>query len=180
VLLKGKGDATEGDLLNVLNPHADVGFHGRRGQLDVSYDGAVLLYHDLSTLNSYDQRTAASARRRISPHVTLFVRNSFALVPTTQTVDLVGVPFLRTGSTIEDLQAGVEAALSRHTTMTATYDFDWVRSTRPDTHCSAHWRPQQRRLGLTASRPPQPHRSGLRFRLQYALSATSRRSLSRT
>jgi hypothetical protein len=127
VLLKGKDDAPEGDLLNVLNPQADVGFHGRRGQLDVSYDGAFLLYHDLSTLNSYDQRAAASARRRISPHVTLFVRNSFALVPTTQTVDLVGVPFLRTGSTIDDLQSGVEAALGKHTTMTAAYAFQWVR-----------------------------------------------------
>ena len=127
VLLMGKDDATVGDVLNVLNPQADVGFHGRRGQLDVSYDGAFLLYHDLSTLNSYDQRAAASARRRISPHVTLFVRNSFALAPTTQPVDLVGVPFLRTGSTIDDLQSGVEAALSKHTTMAATYDFQWVR-----------------------------------------------------
>ena len=50
---------------------------------------------DMSTLNSYDERAAASARRRISPHVTLFVRNSFALVPTTQAMEIVGVPFLR-------------------------------------------------------------------------------------
>ena len=30
------------------------------------------------------------------------------------------MPFLRTGSTIDDLQSGVEAALSKHTTLTAT------------------------------------------------------------
>ena len=127
MLIRGEGDSTPGDFLNVLNPRADIGFHGRRGQFDVNYDGAILLYHDLSTLNSYDQRAAASARRRISPQVTLFVRNSFALVPTTQTVELVGVPFLRTGSTVDDLQSGVEAVLGKHTTMAATYAFQWVR-----------------------------------------------------
>ena len=58
--------------------------------------------------------------------MTLFARNGFAQVPTTQTVELVGVPFLRTGSTVDDVQAGVEAALSKRTTMTATYDFQWV------------------------------------------------------
>ena len=127
MLIKGEGDEAVGDLLNVVNPRADIGFNGRRGQFDASYDGAFLLYHDLSTLNSYDQHASVSARRRISPHVTLFARNSFALVPTTQTVELVGVPFLRTGSTIDDLQSGVEAALSKRTTMTATYNFQWVR-----------------------------------------------------
>ena len=76
--IKGDGDEAVGDLLNVVNPRADVGFHGRRGQFDASYDGAFLLYHDLSTLNSYDQHTVSIARRRISPHVTLFVRNGFA------------------------------------------------------------------------------------------------------
>jgi hypothetical protein len=127
VLLRGEGDAPEGDFLNVLNPRADVGFNGRRGRLDLSYDGAFQLYHDLSTLNSYDQRAAVSARRRISPHVTLFFGNSLALAPTTQAVELVGVPFLRTGSTIDDLESGVEAALGKHTTMTAAYAFQWVR-----------------------------------------------------
>jgi len=127
VLIKGEGDDAVGDFLNVVNPRTDIGFHGRRGQFDASYDGAFLLYHDMSTLNSYDQRAAASARRRISPHVSLFVRNSFALVPTTQAMEIVGVPFLRTGSTVNDLQSGVEAALNRQTTLAATYDFQWVR-----------------------------------------------------
>jgi uncharacterized protein (PEP-CTERM system associated) len=127
VLIRGEGDSTPGDFLNVLNPRADIRFHGRRGQFDVNYDGAILLYHDLSTLNSYDQRAAASASRRISPQLSLFVRNSFALVPTTQTVELVGVPFLRTGSTVDDLQSGVEAILGKHTTLTAAYAFQWVR-----------------------------------------------------
>ena len=48
VLIKGEGDETVGDLLNVVNPRADIGFNGRRGQFGASYDGAFLLYGDLS------------------------------------------------------------------------------------------------------------------------------------
>jgi hypothetical protein len=127
VLIKGEGDQTVGDLLHVVNPHADIGFTGRRGQLSVSYDGAFQLYRAVNTLNSYDQRGSVSVRRRTSPKVTLFARNGFAFVPTTATEELVGVPFVRTGSTIDDFQTGLEAALTKHTTMAASYDFQWVQ-----------------------------------------------------
>ena len=66
MLIKGEGDDTVGDLLNVVNPRTDIGFHGRRGQFDVSYDGAFLLYHDLSIA---EQLRPARGGIRASSHL---------------------------------------------------------------------------------------------------------------
>src|SRR5207302_1971794 len=67
-----------------------------------------------------------AARRLIAPHVTLFVRNMFAVVPTTELAQLIGIPFVRTGSRFDDIVGGVEAAVSKHTSVTASYHFEWV------------------------------------------------------
>jgi hypothetical protein len=126
VLLRGKGDETPADFLSVVNPRGAVDFNGRLGQMSASYDGAFALYRDLGSLNSYDQHGAFFGRRLVSPHVALFVRNTAASVPTTELSQLIAVPFLRTGSKLDDLHGGVEAAFSKRTSMTASYDFQWV------------------------------------------------------
>jgi hypothetical protein len=127
VLLKGRGDSPRGDFLNVVNPRADAGFIGRRGQFSGTYDGAFLIYRDLNTLNSYDQHASVSARRLLSKHVTLFVTDSVAVTPTTETALLVGIPFLRTGARVNEFRTGVEADLTKRTSMTVSYQLDWVR-----------------------------------------------------
>jgi hypothetical protein len=127
VLLKGRGDDVTGDLLNVLNPRVDAGFAGRRAQLSGSYNGAFLLYRDLNTLDSYDQHGTVSVRRLLSKHLRLVVSDTFAATPTTELSLLVGVPFLRTGSRVNDFRSGIEADLTKRTSITASYHVEWVR-----------------------------------------------------
>jgi hypothetical protein len=127
VLLRTKGDQAPADFLNIINPRADVNFRGRHSELDANYDGAFLLYRDLNALNSYEQHGRMGARQRLSPHITLFARNEVAVIPTTELVQLVAVPFVRTGATYDDLQGGLEAALTKVTSLSATYNFEWVR-----------------------------------------------------
>ena len=126
VLVRGKGDSAPGDVLSVVNPRGTLDFNGARGQLSASYDGAVLFYRDLNQLNSFDQHSTFFARRLISRHVAFFVRNSAASVPTTELAQLVAVPFVRTGSRLEDLRTGIEAALTKRTSAVVSYDFQWV------------------------------------------------------
>lgn len=126
VLVTGEGDARAADFLNTVNPRATVNFNGRRGQLSGSYDGAFLLYRELSTLNSFDQRGSMFAQRLLSPHVALFARSSLAKVPTTELAAFVGIPFLRTGSRIIDTHGGVDVSLTKRTSMIVSYDFEWV------------------------------------------------------
>jgi hypothetical protein len=126
VLVAGKGDATVADFLNVVNPRVSLDFNGRRGQISANYDGAFVMYRDLGSLNSYDQRAWVYGRRLLSPHVALFVRNQVASVPTTELSEFLAVPFVRTGSKLDDLRGGVEASFTKRTSMTASYHAEWV------------------------------------------------------
>ena len=132
VLVRGMGDEAPRDFLNILNPKADVTFLGRRGQVDAGYDGAFVFYRQLETLNSYDQHARVSAQRLVTRHVTLFVTDNFAAVPTTELVRFIAVPFTRTGSQLDDLRTGVEMALSKYTSMKVSYNFQWVKFDRDD------------------------------------------------
>ena len=127
VFIQGEGDDTVGDLMNVVNPRIDISRNWRFTQFGASYDGAFLLYREVGSLNSYDQHMSVSGRRQVSRNVAIFARNGFATMPTTQSTEFVGVPFVRTGSTIDDLQAGIDTALSKRTTMSASYNFQWVQ-----------------------------------------------------
>jgi len=120
------------DFVTVLNPRADVTYFGRRSEFDANYDGAFLVYRDLNTLNSYDQRAAVSARRALTKQLSISARNFFAEAPTTELVNFVAVPFTRTGSKLDDFHAGIDAMLTKHTTLSASYDFLWTKFDEPE------------------------------------------------
>ena len=127
VLVRGNGDNKVPDFLNVINPRAAVDLNGRRGQMALTYDGAFLLYHDRDALDSYDQHLSFFGRRLLTPHLAVFARNSAASVPTTELSQFIATPFIRTGSRLDDLHTGIEAALSKRSSLTASYDFQWVK-----------------------------------------------------
>lgn len=126
-LLQGNGDLQPGDLLNVINPSATLAYNGKRTQVNGSYDGSFLLYRQYGTLDSYDQHGSLTAREFLTPHVSVFVRNFLGIAPTTQAVQLVAVPFVRTGSDIYDLHGGVDAELSNRLSLSGSYNFEWVK-----------------------------------------------------
>jgi predicted porin len=126
VLIQGLGAETTGDYLTVINPRGTLAYTGRHTRFDANYDGAFLLYHALDTLNSYDQHGTVSLERALSRQLSVFVRDSAARVPTTDVLEFVGVPFVRTGSSNNDLRGGVTATLSKRTAVTATYSTQWV------------------------------------------------------
>ena len=126
VLLHGDGDATEGDMLSVVNPRGLLEYTGRHLHFGADYDGAFLMYHSLDALNSYDQHASAFLEQAVSKHLRLFVRDTAAITPTTASVEFVGVPFVRTGSQINDLRGGIIVDAARHTTLTVAYNAQWV------------------------------------------------------
>jgi hypothetical protein len=126
VLVRGGDNLTPGDVLNTISPRAALTFNAPRTQMATNYDGAFLMYRELSQLNSYDQRASFYVRHLLTKHVAFFVRNTTAFVPTTELAEFVAVPFIRTGSHLEDLRGGVEAALTKFTSLTGSYDFQMV------------------------------------------------------
>jgi hypothetical protein len=126
VLVHGNGDIAPGDMLSMLNPRATLDFNGKRGQISATYEGGITFYRDLNELNTFDQRGSFFGRRLVSKRVAVFVRNSAASAPTTELAQLVGVPFVRIGSQLEDLRTGIEAGLTKYTTVVVSYDFQYV------------------------------------------------------
>jgi hypothetical protein len=126
VLVRGSANQTPNDVLNTISPQAALDYNGRRGQLVATYDGAFLLYRTLDQLDSYDQRSTLYGRRLLTKHTAFFVRNTMALVPTTELAEFVAVPFVRTGSFLEDVRSGIDAAFTKYTTLSATYDFQYI------------------------------------------------------
>ena len=75
VTLKGPGDNPVSDIINVVNPRAELNFNGSRGQLAARYDGAFLLYR--SSHHAQQLRPARIARREaqtVQPHGVLHQR----------------------------------------------------------------------------------------------------------
>ena len=126
VFVQGAGDEGTGDLVNTINPRLSANYDGRRSAFNLNYSGAFLLYRELSELDSFDQRLSMSARQRLTRHATWFVENAFAAVPTTELSGLVGVPFVRTGSKLEDFRSGVDVAVSKRTSLAFVGNFQWI------------------------------------------------------
>lgn len=135
VLFENRGsDGVVSEALSLARPGAAIDFHGRRTDFGARYQGGFVLHHDLRSLNSYDQRLALSAQHQLTRRMTFSVRHDAAAAPTTELVELVGVPFARIGSRLHDLRSGVEFVATRRLRTSVIYqlravDFDPVLNT---------------------------------------------------
>jgi hypothetical protein len=117
---------TESDQLWTLEPGGHLEFISPRTELGAGYRGFVRRYLDVSQLNGFDQRGYLSLRRLATKRLTFFLRDSYMDVPTTDEVELNGIPFARVGSRTNSFAGGVEAKLTRFTSLAARYDLTWV------------------------------------------------------
>jgi hypothetical protein len=113
VTLKGPGDNPVSDVINVVNPRAELNFNGPRGQLAARYDGSFLRYRSSTTLDSYEQQGSIAAKRRLSKNTALFFGGGASVAPTTQLLQLTAVPYVRAGARTEDAKVGVESVFSK-------------------------------------------------------------------
>lgn len=133
------GGETTTDNLFVLEPFGHLELRSPRTELAVGYKGYVRRYMDVEQLNGFDQRGYLSLRRLATRRLTLFLRDEYADVPTTDEVELNGLPYTRTGSRSNRFAAGLEARLTKYTDLTVRYENTWVKFDRPETFLSDGW-----------------------------------------
>jgi hypothetical protein len=124
---------TQGDKLFVLQPFGQLEYNGPRTKFESGYRGYLRRYFDFDQLNGFDQRGYASFRHLATRHLTFFVTDSYAKVPTTDELMLNGVPFTRTGSQSNSLAGGIESRLSRFMDFNVRYDLTWVNFDEKET-----------------------------------------------
>jgi hypothetical protein len=121
------------DYASPINPAATIDFTGRRTQFSSSYLGSFTFYRRIEELTSFEHSFRASFQQRLNPRITLFADENFSRAPTTEALQLAGVPFYRIGSRTNALAGGIDALLSKYTSVRARYtlrnvgfDFDQV------------------------------------------------------
>lgn len=121
VLLVDPAGDSPGDYATPISPTATLDYRGRRTRFTGGYGGSLLVYRTLGELNSSEQRVRAFFQHRATERVTIFAQENFTSAPTTDILQLAGVPFYRIGARSNTAGGGVEAIVARHTTLRGTY-----------------------------------------------------------
>jgi hypothetical protein len=145
---------TQSDGLLLAQPFAQLEFNSARTEFATGYQGYVRRYMDVNQLNGFDHRGYVSLRRLATKRVTITLRDSYADVPTTDEVELNGVPFARTGARTNAFAAGIDTRLTKFSDLNVRVDNSWVAFDRTDTFLTGGW--------LTGVRTGLSHRLGRR------------------
>ena len=132
------GETVSDELLQAA-PFAQLEYFGKRTEFASGYRGFINRYMDIEQLNSFDHRFHASLRRLATKRVTFHLENSFADSPTTDDVELNGIPFARTGSQTNTFSGTLEARLTRYMDLTARYENSWVDFDRKENFLTGGW-----------------------------------------
>lgn len=130
VLLLFREETTPRDYGSPISPGISLDFTGRQTRFSGGYDGSFVLYRTLDELNSTEQTVRALIEHRPTRRLLLFAHEAFISAPTTDVLEVAGVPFNRVGSRSNSLGGGFEATLTRQASLRAEYtvqsvDFDF-------------------------------------------------------
>jgi hypothetical protein len=106
-----------------------LNYTGKYTRFSSGYTGSFVRYMTLTELNSLQQSVRATIDQRVNARVAVFAQEFFAAAPTTDVLQLAGIPFYRTGSRSNTASGGMQAALSKRVKLKSTYslhavDFD--------------------------------------------------------
>jgi len=131
--------STQSDRLVLAEPFGELNFLSRRTDFSSGYQGYLRRYMDLNELNGFDQRGRVAIRRLASKRLTLSAGDDYADVPTTDELELNGVPYLRTGSRRNAFSASADVRLTKFTDLSVKYDNTWVKFDRVETFLTGGW-----------------------------------------
>jgi hypothetical protein len=127
------------DLISTYHPSLSVGYSGRHMRFGADYSGSLLSYRTFSALNRWDQRAKATIRRQETARLKWFGSASAAAVPSTEAIELGGIPFRHSGARTSDGRGGVGYTIGARDGLTSslTYqkiDFEAPADGRPILH----------------------------------------------
>jgi hypothetical protein len=123
------------DVIAMYQPSFELGYRGRHTHLEGDYSGSFLNYRTFTGLNRWDQRGKVELRREESARLKWFLRTSAAAIPSTDLIELGGIPYRHTGATDIEGRAGVEIVLGARDSIGSSFmdqviDFDRTNDLR--------------------------------------------------
>ncbi len=100
------------DLVSTYFPGVDLHYTGKHTTAGMGYSGSFLAYRTFSVLNRWDQSGRVYLKRQESARLQWTAGANAARVPTTDAVDLGGIPYRRMGATVANARGTVNYRLS--------------------------------------------------------------------
>ena len=129
----------EADSLFAIEPFGSLEYNSPRTSFSGGYSGYMRRYAEVPELNGFDHRLHVSYRHHATRRLVIFVRDSYLDVPTTDEVELSGVPFIRMGARTNFFQSGIEARLTKFTDLVVRYDLTWADFENKGTLLTGGW-----------------------------------------
>lgn len=123
---------TQGDTLFTIIPAGQVEFVGKQTGFSANYRGGLRRYVEVSGLDGFDQRGSVGFNRGWSRRLSTFANAGYVESPTTDEVELNGVPFRRAGSRRTTAAVGSSFRLTKFLTWSARYDTTRATFEQPD------------------------------------------------
>jgi hypothetical protein len=123
-------DGTQ-DYIATVFPGADLHYYGKHTSMDMGYTGAWLDYRTFNALNRWDQRAKFNIRQEETARFTWYGHATAALLPSTDLLELGGIPYRKTGARTMDGRGGVEYVLSSRDSLNSSLNYQTVDFDRP-------------------------------------------------
>jgi hypothetical protein len=130
VTLRNEGAPRLAEWVALLNPRGELDFNGRRTRFSAGYSGSLEAYREFNELNRYEQRARLEARHDLSPRVNIRGGAAYAVSPTTDRLEVDGLPFVDVGSRSFNVSTSVQARLSPRGSFAAGYGFQQLHFDR--------------------------------------------------
>jgi hypothetical protein len=119
-------DGQTADYVSTVFPEVVLHYAGKHTSFGSGYSGSFLRYNTFSVLNRWDQGGFVDVKRQESARLKWTLQASLAAMPSTDLVDLGGIPFRHVGTLQGIGRGGLDYVLGRRDAITASYQFQSV------------------------------------------------------
>ncbi len=126
-------DQQNNDMIATIFPGADLHYRGRHTTFAANYGGSFLGYRTYSSLDRWDQSGGVKLEQQESERFKWFAEGHAAALPSTDLVELGGIPYRQVGAQTIDSRAGVEYVLSATSEITVASGYQDISFDRPIT-----------------------------------------------
>jgi hypothetical protein len=128
ISLFGRGSAEQqnNDYIATIFPGADLHYVGKHTQFGSSYSGSFLDYRTFTSLNRWDQHARVELRREETAHFKWFAHANAAMIPSTDLIELGGIPFRHTGAKTSNARGGIDYAFGAKDGISTSLDYQSI------------------------------------------------------
>src|SRR4051812_36894337 len=114
------------DLVSSVGPEASLTYYGRHDRFSTGYGASFLNYRTFSVFDRWNQHAEAEFRRQQNARFEWFGQANGQAVPSTETLEYSGIPFVHTGAVTFDGRGGASYKIDSRNTISSAIQYQHV------------------------------------------------------